>query len=174
VGGGPLNSTCSRSTTSSADPSACIRCGVPTAGRPSCDGCAVGVEPAARDVDEWWPKAYRSPEYHAARKVTFERAGARCKRVENGSRCRAPRARRTTSSPLSTARSMDEELFLCDPREPRGSLPGAQPPWWLDSRTSREEGTHANFRPTRLTQIVRRRRVPIDLRRPSVFLVQLT
>ena len=70
---------------------------------------------AARDSDEWWRDAYRSPEYHEARKVTLERAGGRCERVTDGNRCPASAREANHIRPLSTARSMDEAITLCDP-----------------------------------------------------------
>lgn len=54
-------------------------------------------------------------EYHAARKVTLERAGGRCERVIDRVRCSVLARKTNHIVPLSTARSMDEALALCLP-----------------------------------------------------------
>lgn len=91
----------------------CIRCGAPT-DRSYCPQHELDAE-AERDVQEWWREAYRSPEYHEARKVVLEAARGRCVRQVDGLRCTAPARETNHIVPLSTARSMDEALVLCAP-----------------------------------------------------------
>jgi hypothetical protein len=95
----------------------CIVCGASTIGS-RCPRHAIDVE-RARQARQPYRAAYFTPFYRRERAAVLKRSGGQCERVEAGGiRCTNPALETGHRVPLSTARSLQEAIALCD----RGNL----------------------------------------------------
>ena len=94
-------------------PRPCIECGRKTRNGTRCTACAP-IKERQRQARQWYRFAYRTPTYRTNRAIAIRRAGGRCVREVDGERCRYPAQETDHRIPLSTARSPDEAIALCD------------------------------------------------------------
>jgi hypothetical protein len=92
----------------------CIVCGRSTDRGSRCPRHALDAE-RQRQARQPYRFAYFTPVYRRERAAALERSGGRCERIrEDGTRCPLPALETNHRVPLSSARSRDEALALCD------------------------------------------------------------